>query len=136
MSRDALPARYAAHRRSGGRFGSGRVRIGLQPGLPETTSVGATGVVPDGESEVHDEPYLEGPRITVLHVQRQVGERGVAPGEFAGEHGLEVADVYAALTYDRADPSEMRAVGRRRAPLAAEADDAASTRRVTGCPTA
>ena len=80
-----------------------------------------SGIVSSGESQLHDEPHVEGSRITVLHVQRQVEERGVPPAAFADEHGLGVADVYAALTYYHANPEEMRRVEARRAALAEEA---------------
>ena len=83
-----------------------------------------SGIVPAGESELHDEPHVEGSRITVLHVQRQVEERGVPPAAFADEHGLDVSDVYAALTYYHANREAMRRVETRRATLAEEAAEA------------
>lgn len=86
------------------------------------TSRVVTGVVPGAESDLHDEPHIEGSRVTVLYVQRQVEERGVSPAEFADGHDLDVADVYAALTYYYANPDEMRAVEQRRADLVEEAD--------------
>lgn len=91
-------------------------------------SVDVTGVVPGAESDIHDEPHIEGSRITVLHVKRQVEERGVTAEEFASQHGLDVADVYAALTYYHANPDEMRSVERRRDGLSEEADERTTLR--------
>jgi len=64
--------------------------------------------------EVHDEPHLEGRRITVQFIKEQVEERGLAPRTVADRHDLTVADVYRALTYYHDNPKEMRAVERRR----------------------
>lgn len=75
---------------------------------------GVAGIVPAEESTIHDEPHIEGSRITVRYVQRQVETRGVAPETVADEHGLDLADVYAALTYFHSNPEEMRRVERER----------------------
>lgn len=81
-----------------------------------------TGIVSGTESDLHDEPHIEGSRVTVLYAQRQIEERGISPAEFAAGHDLDVADVYAALTYYHANSEEMRDVEQRRADLADEAD--------------
>jgi len=64
--------------------------------------------------EVHDEPHLEGRRITVQFLKEQVEERGLDPRTVADRHDLDVADVYRALTYYHDHPDEMRAVERKR----------------------
>lgn len=64
--------------------------------------------------ELHDEPHLEGRRLTVQFIKAQVEDRGLAPRVVADRHDLDVADVYRALTYDYDHPAEMRAVERQR----------------------
>ena len=64
--------------------------------------------------ELHDEPHLEGRRITVQFVKTQVEDRGLEPRTVADRHDVDVADVYRALTYYHDHPGEMRAVERRR----------------------
>jgi uncharacterized protein (DUF433 family) len=64
--------------------------------------------------ELHDEPHLEGRRITVQFVKTQVEDRGLEPRTVADRHDVDVADVYRALTYYHDHPDEMRAVERQR----------------------
>lgn len=64
--------------------------------------------------ELHDEPHLEGRRITVQFVKTQVEDRGLSPRTVADRHDLDVADIYRALTYYHDNPEEMRAVERTR----------------------
>ena len=64
--------------------------------------------------ELHDEPHLEGRRITVQFIKTQVEDRGLEPRTVADRHDVDVADVYRALTYYHDHPEEMRAVERRR----------------------
>ena len=64
--------------------------------------------------EVHDEPHIEGSRITVRHVYERVHERGLRPETVAGRYNLGIADVYHALAYYHEHPEEMREVERRR----------------------
>ena len=64
--------------------------------------------------ELHDEPHLEGRRITVQFVKAQVEDRELSPRTVADRHSLDVADVYRALTYYHDHPEEMRAVERQR----------------------
>lgn len=73
------------------------------------------GIVPGAASDVHDEPHIEGSRITVLFVQQRVEQLGLTPQTVAERHDLDLADVYAALSYYPANPDEMRLVERRRA---------------------
>jgi len=64
--------------------------------------------------ELHDEPHLEGRRITVQFVKTQVEDRGLEPRTVADRHDIGVADVYRALTYYHDNPEEMRAVEHQR----------------------
>ena len=64
--------------------------------------------------EVHDEPHIEGSRITVRHVYERVHGRGLRPETVAERHNLDIADVYHALAYYHENPEEMREVERRR----------------------
>jgi uncharacterized protein (DUF433 family) len=64
--------------------------------------------------ELHDEPHLEGRRITVQFVKSQVEDRGLDPRTVADRHDIDVADIYRALTYYHDHPEEMRAVERQR----------------------
>lgn len=70
------------------------------------------------------EPRIEGRRVTVLRIRDLVEERGLPAAEVAAMHDLDVADVYAALTYFYEHPEEMAAVRERRRELEAEARDA------------
>jgi uncharacterized protein (DUF433 family) len=64
--------------------------------------------------ELHDEPHLEGRRLTVQFTRTQVEDRGLEPRTVADRHDIDVADVYRALTYYHDHPEEMRAVERQR----------------------
>jgi uncharacterized protein (DUF433 family) len=64
--------------------------------------------------ELHDEPHLEGRRITIRFVKEQVEDRGLDPRTVADRHDLDVADVYRALAYYHDNPAEMREVERER----------------------
>ena len=46
--------------------------------------------------ELHDEPHLEGRRLTVQFIETQVEDRGLEPRTVADRHDLDVADVYRA----------------------------------------
>lgn len=70
--------------------------------------------------ELHDEPHLEGRRITVRFCKEQVEDRGLAPRTVADRHDLAVADVYRALTYYHDNPDEMRTLEREREAAVAE----------------
>jgi uncharacterized protein (DUF433 family) len=60
--------------------------------------------------EVHDEPHIEGSRITVRHVYERVHGRGLRPETVAERHNLDIADVYHALAYYHDHPAEMQEV--------------------------
>lgn len=64
--------------------------------------------------EVHDEPHIEGSRITVRHVYERVHGRGLRPETVAERYNLDIADVYHALAYYHEHPEEMREVEQRR----------------------
>ncbi|WP_226013495.1 DUF433 domain-containing protein [Halomicrobium salinisoli] len=72
--------------------------------------------------ELHDEPHLEGRRITVQFIKAQVEDRGLEPRTVADRHDLDVADVYRALTYYHDNPDEMRSIERQRDAAADEYD--------------
>lgn len=84
------------------------------------STVEAHGIVPGDESDIHDEPHIANSRITVLFVKERVEGYGLDPHTVTDRHGLDVADVYAALAYYHAHPEEMRQVERRRERAAAE----------------
>lgn len=81
------------------------------------------GIVPGNESPIHDEPHIEGSRITVRHVQRRVEDAGLSPADIADRYDIDLAAVYAALTYYHMNSEEMQRVEDRRAELAAEAEE-------------
>ena len=71
-------------------------------------------IVSGEESGIHDEPHIEGRRLTVRFVHGRVEGRGLDPGTVADRHDLDVADVYQALAYYHDHPEEMSKVERRR----------------------
>jgi uncharacterized protein (DUF433 family) len=64
--------------------------------------------------QLHDEPHLEGRRITVQFIKTQIEDRGLDPRTVADRHDLDLADVYRALTYYHDNPAEMRAIEQER----------------------
>lgn len=64
--------------------------------------------------EVHDEPHVEGSRVTVQFIREHVEGRGLDPETVAEQHDLTVADVYHALAYYHDHPEEMAAIEERR----------------------
>ncbi|MFC5277855.1 DUF433 domain-containing protein [Halorubrum rubrum] len=75
-------------------------------------------------TEVHDEPHIEGRRVTVRRIQGLVEEAGKSAEEVADQLEFDVADVYGTLQYYHSHPDEMAAVERRRAEREAAARDA------------
>jgi uncharacterized protein (DUF433 family) len=67
-------------------------------------------VVAGEDSELHDEPHIEGRRITVRFIRNRVEDAGVDPQAIADRHELDIADVYQALAYYHDHPEEMAAV--------------------------
>lgn len=66
------------------------------------------------DSAVHDEPHIEGSRVTVRHIHARVEGLGLRPATVADRLGLDVADVYEALAYYHRHPEEMARIERRR----------------------
>jgi uncharacterized protein (DUF433 family) len=64
--------------------------------------------------EVHDEPHIEGERVSVRHIYARVHDRGLWPETVAERLDLDIADVYRALAYYHEHPEEMAAVERQR----------------------
>ena len=65
-------------------------------------------------TDLHNEPHLEGRRVTVRRLQALVEEAGKSAPEVADEFDLTVADVYAALQYYHTHPEEMEEAERKR----------------------
>lgn len=63
--------------------------------------------------ELHDEPHIEGSRITVRYIYGRVHEHGLRPETVAERHNLDIADVYRALAYYHENPDEMDQVEKR-----------------------
>ncbi|MEF8843236.1 MAG: DUF433 domain-containing protein [Haloarculaceae archaeon] len=78
-------------------------------------------IVPAEDSEIHEEPHIEGSRITVRDVRTRVEQRGVTPERVAERYNLDIADVYETLAYYHNNPEEMRRVGERHERAVAEA---------------
>lgn len=70
-------------------------------------------IVSGDDSEIHDEPHIEGSRITVRDVYVRVTERDLEPERIAERYDLDIADVYEALAYYHNNPEEMRRVEER-----------------------
>ncbi|WP_017344402.1 DUF433 domain-containing protein [Halorubrum sp. T3] len=75
-------------------------------------------------TEVHDEPHIEGRRVTVRRIQGLVEGAEKSAEEVAEQLDLDVADVYGALQYYHSHPDEMAAVERQRAEREAAAREA------------
>jgi uncharacterized protein (DUF433 family) len=71
-------------------------------------------IVAGDESDVHDEPHVDGRRLTVRFIRDRVDGRGFDPGTVAFRHDLDVADVYQALAYYHDHPEAMAKAERRR----------------------
>lgn len=71
-------------------------------------------IVTAEESDLHDEPHLEGHRITVRQLAALVEDEGLAPETVSDRYDLPLADVYRALTYYHDHPEEMERVERER----------------------
>jgi len=90
-----------------------RPRRWVQDSAPTTdgcVSHQTTGIATD----LHDEPHVEGRRITVRLVHERVEEGDLSPSAFAARYDLDIADVYRALAYYHDNSEEMAAAERRR----------------------
>ena len=65
-------------------------------------------------TELHDEPHIDGRRVTVRRIYGLVEEAGKPAAAVAEELNLDIADVYGALQYYHTHDVEMAAVERRR----------------------
>jgi uncharacterized protein (DUF433 family) len=79
-------------------------------------------IVSGEESEIHDEPHIEGSRVTVLHVHERVEERGLRSETVADRLNLDLAAVYEALAYYHRNPDEMRSVETHRQTVVEESE--------------
>lgn len=70
-------------------------------------------IVSGDKSEIHDEPHIEGSRITVRFIHELVEEADTKPERVAERYNLDIADVYEALAYSHNNPEEMRRVEQR-----------------------
>ena len=70
-------------------------------------------IVSGEDSEIHNEPHIEGSRVTVRDVYVRVEQRGLSPERIAGRYNLDIADVYEALAYYHNNPEEMQRVEKR-----------------------
>lgn len=70
-------------------------------------------IVSGKDSKIHDEPHIEGSRITVRDVTVRVEQRGFSPERVAERYNLDIADVYEALAYYHNNPEEMQEVENR-----------------------
>jgi len=87
-----------------------------------------TRVIVDGtDSEVHNEPHIEGSRVTVRSVHEWVEGAGEDPETVAAQHNLDIASVYRALAYYHEHPETMRQVERERERTATENRERAVT---------
>lgn len=71
-------------------------------------------IVSGEESDIYDEPHIEGRRLTVSFIQARVEGRGLEPQTVADRYDLDVAQVYEALAYYHSHPEEMAEAERQR----------------------
>lgn len=83
-------------------------------------------IVSGEESEIHNEPHIEGSRITVRDVHARVELRNLSPERVAERYNLDIADVYEALAYYHSNPEEMEKVEERHRLAAADAEERSS----------
>lgn len=78
-------------------------------------------IVTGDDSEIHNEPHIQGSRITVRFVHELVEDEDLTAKDVAQRYDLDIADVYEALAYYHKNPAEMRRVEQRHQDAAAEA---------------
>jgi len=71
-------------------------------------------IVAGADSSIHDEPHVDGSRITVRSIHEWVENGDLDPAAVADRCDLDVAAVYHALAYYHEHPEEMRQVERAR----------------------
>jgi uncharacterized protein (DUF433 family) len=74
-------------------------------------------------TELHDEPHIEGRRVTVRRLQSLVEDADKSAATVAEQFDLTVADVYAALQYYHTHPDEMENAERKQTKREQEARD-------------
>jgi uncharacterized protein (DUF433 family) len=74
------------------------------------------------DSDIHDEPHIQGSRVTVQHIYERVEGRGLRPETVADRLNLDIADVYEALAYYHRHPEEMQAIEAHRQGVAEESE--------------
>lgn len=79
-------------------------------------------IVTGDESDIHNEPHIQGSRITVRFVHELVEDDNVTAEEVACRYDLDIADVYEALAFYHSNPAEMRRVEQRHREAVAEAE--------------
>lgn len=65
------------------------------------------------DSDIHNEPHIQGSRITVRFVHELIEGTELDPGDVAEKYDLDIADVYEALAYYHSNPAEMGRVEQR-----------------------
>lgn len=85
-------------------------------------------IVSGKRSEIHEEPHIEGSRVTVRDVYVRVEQRGRSPERVAERYNLDIADVYEALAYYHNNPEEMQQVEKRHERAGKEANRRSSLR--------
>lgn len=83
-------------------------------------------------TEILSEPHIAGRRISVLNIHDWVEGQGLSPGTVADRFDLDVADVYAALTYYHDHPGEMKRLREARAQSLERARERATADRPPG----
>ncbi|WP_255150107.1 DUF433 domain-containing protein [Halorarius halobius] len=83
-------------------------------------------IISADDSEIHNEPHIDGSRVTVRDVQTRVEQRGLSPERVAERYDLDIADVYEALAYYHSNPEEMRRVETRHERAVADAKNRSS----------
>ena len=71
-------------------------------------------IVSGDDSEIHDDPHIEGHRLTVRTIHARVEGGGLDPQTVANRHEVDLAEVYQALAYYHDNPEEMADVECRR----------------------
>ena len=78
-------------------------------------------IVSGGESDIHDEPHLEGSWVTVRQLRTLIEEADRRPERVADRYGLDVGAVYESLAYYHRNPEAMQDIESRHARAASEA---------------
>lgn len=79
-------------------------------------------IISGDDSEIHDEPHIQGSRVTVQHIHERVEGRGLRPETVADRLNLDIADVYEALAYYHRHPEEMWEIEAHRQDVAEESE--------------